>query len=249
MTDGAIHERDLVRALAELARICAGRPERSSFATSLVLQVLRPFRARAAGVGIVDAQGFLDMRTMYGFAAGTLRDGPRYELSDEFPLTDAVRRGEIVEGSIAELSERFPRFADYELKGQYMISMPLLFRGATIGGMAIEMEVSPHCDACEPFWSAVADLVSATLSVDEAAPARDRGRRSGPLSPRQHQILQHLQQGRTNSQIARSMNFGTSTIGHDIMRIFDALGVESRREAVDAAERAGILAPRSPQEE
>lgn len=245
MTDGAINERDLVRALAELARICAGRPERSSFATSLVLQVLRPFRARSAAVGIVDAQGYLDMRTMYGFAAGTLRDGPRYELTDQFPLTDAVRRGEIVEGSIAELGERYPVFAEYELRGAYMISMPLLFRGATIGGMAIELDVSPHCDSCEPFWSAVADLVSATLSVEETAPSRERGRRSGPLSPRQHQILQHLQQGRTNSQIARAMNFGTSTIGHDIMRIFDVLGAESRREAVEAAERAGILAPRS----
>ena len=96
------------------------------------------------------------------------------------------------------------------------------------------------------FWGAVADLVSATISSDEPAAVapRDRPRRSAPLSARQRQILAHLQEGRTNGQIARAMNFGTSTIGHDIMRIFDVLGVGSRREAVDAAERAGILFPR-----
>jgi DNA-binding CsgD family transcriptional regulator len=249
MSEAPITEDQLIRALSALARICAGRPERSSFATSLVLQVLRPFQARAAGVGIIDASGHLDMRTMYGFPAGALRDGPRYPLTDEYPLPDAVRRGEIISLPLPELVEKYPVMGTLGLQGRYMIFLPLLFRGATIGGMALELDVSPHCDSCGPFWSAVADLVSATLSSEEMTPTRERGRRSGPLSPRQHQILQHMQQGRTNSQIARAMNFGTSTIGHDIMRIFDVLGAESRREAVEAAERAGILAPRSPEGE
>src|SRR6478672_2604493 len=93
MTTGEITDSILIRALAELARICAGRPDRASFASSLVLQALRPFKARAAGVGIVDQQGFLDMRTMYGFPAGTLRNGPRYPLTNDLPLPDAIQRG------------------------------------------------------------------------------------------------------------------------------------------------------------
>lgn len=241
-----MRESDLLDCLAELARICANRPDRASFASSLVLQVLRPFEARAAGVGVLDREGYLDMRTMYGFAPGTLRDGPRYRLDGDFPLTDAVRRGTVIEARLEHLEERYTALAPLELPGAYMISLPLLFRGATIGGMAIVCDVSPDHDSTSVFWRAVADLVSATISSDEttAAASRDRSRRSAPLSARQREILGHMQQGRTNSQIARAMNFGTSTIGHDIMRIFDVLGVESRRDAVAAAERAGILAPR-----
>jgi len=240
-----MRESDLLDCLAELARICANRPDRASFASSLVLQVLRPFEARAAGVGTLDREGFLDMRTMYGFAPGTLRDGPRYRLDGDFPLTDAVRRGTVIEGPVGELEERYSALAPLELPGAHMISLPLLFRGATIGGMAIVSDVAPDHASTSVFWRAVADLVSATIASEEtAAGSRDRPRRSAPLSARQREILGHMQHGRTNSQIARAMNFGTSTIGHDIMRIFDVLGVESRREAVDAAERAGILAPR-----
>ncbi|KQV26286.1 MULTISPECIES: LuxR C-terminal-related transcriptional regulator [unclassified Microcella] len=241
-----MRESDLLDCLAELARICANRPDRASFACSLVLQVLRPFEARAAGVGIVDGQGYLDMRTMYGFPAGALRDGPRYLLDDDYPLPDAVRRGVAIEGTLDDLVDRYPAIGPLELRGRHMLLTPLLFRGATIGGMAILMDAAPRHEENRVFWSAVADLVSATISSDDPAPVapRDRQRRSAPLSARQREILGHMQQGRTNGQIARAMNFGTSTIGHDIMRIFDALGVESRREAVAAAERAGILAPR-----
>ena len=242
-----MRERDLLGCLAELARNCANRPDRTSFASSLVLQVLRPFEARAAGVGILDAQGYLDMRTMYGFPAGALRDGPRYPLGGDFPLPDAVRRGVVIEGTVADLVERYPMLGPIELQGRFMILTPLLFRGATIGGMAIEMDAPPEHEENRVFWGAVADLVSATISSDEptsSPAARERSRRTAPLSERQREILRHMQEGRTNGQIARAMNFGTSTIGHDIMRIFDVLGVESRREAVAAAERTGILAPR-----
>lgn len=242
-----MRELDLLGCLAELARLCANRPDRASFASSLVLRVLRPFEARAAGVGILDAQGYLEMRTLYGFPAGALRDGPRYPLSDDFPITDAVRRGIVIEGPVVELVERYPRLGPIGLEGRYLILIPLLFRGATIGGMAIETDAPPEHGENRVFWGAVADLVSATVSSDEptsSPSARERSRRTAPLNDRQREILRHMQLGRTNGQIARAMNFGTSTIGHDIMRIFDVLGVESRRQAVTEAERAGLLAPR-----
>ncbi|GAA1686154.1 hypothetical protein GCM10009792_02500 [Microcella alkalica] len=240
-----MRESELLTCLAELARICANRPERTSFASSLVLQVLRPFEARSAAVGVIDSQSFLDVRTMFGFPAGVLRDGPRYPLRSPIPLADSVRRGVVVEGTVPELTARYQGLEGLELRGAHVICLPLLFRSATIGGVAIATDIAPDHARHAVFWSAVADLVSASIASDEPTPpARDRPRRSAPLNPRQREILAHMQQGRTNAQIARAMNFGTSTIGHDIMRIFDALGVESRREAVAEAERAGLLAPR-----
>ncbi|MDO8338047.1 MAG: LuxR C-terminal-related transcriptional regulator [Microcella sp.] len=241
-----MRERELLGCLAELARICANRPDRASFASSLVLQVLRPFEARSAAVGMIDSQSFLDVRTMFGFPTGMLRDGPRYALDSPIPLADSVRRGTVVEGEVPELTARYAGLEGLDLPGTHIICLPLLARGATIGGMALAMDVAPAHEQNRVFWAAVADLVSATISSAEPAAVapRDRPRRSAPLSARQREILEHLQAGRTNGQIARAMNFGTSTIGHDIMRIFDVLGVESRRQAVTEAERAGLLAPR-----
>jgi DNA-binding CsgD family transcriptional regulator len=241
ISDDDIGEDELLAALGELAHLCAGRPDPVSFASALVLHVLRPFQARSAAVGIVDAQGYVDVRTMYGMPTAVLRDGPRYEITDSFPITDAVRRGDVVHGTMAELTERYPALEPLEIRGEHLLAHPLLFRGATIGGLVVVSDVSPRYEENPVFWHAVADLVSATIATDETAAPRSRHRRSGPLNPRQREILAHMQQGRTNAQIARAMNFGTSTIGHEIMRIFDVFAVASRREAVAAAERAGVL--------
>lgn len=235
---------ELLHALADLAHVCAGRPDRPSFASSLVLRVLRPFGARATAIGLLDAQGALDIRTTFGFAPGVLRDGPTYELDAAFPLTDAVRTGRVVDGPMTILSTRYPALTPLELRGEHMIAMPIMERGATVGGMAIVTDVAPDYASTAVFWNALAALVAATIGAHDAPGAfRDRPRHAGPLTQRQLQILRHMQRGLTNGQIAKTMNFGTSTIGHEIMRIFNVLGVESRRAAVVEAEREGILDP------
>lgn len=239
-----MNDRDLLQALADLAHLCAGRPDRPSFASSLVLRVLRPFGARATAIGLLDAQGRLDVRTTFGFAPGVLRDGPRYALDDTFPLTDAVRTGRVVDGPLSTLESIYPALTPLDLRGAHMIAIPVTERGATVGGMAVMTEIAPEYSSIAVFWNAVAALVATAIGVDDSTgPFRDRPRHSGPMTERQLQILRLVQRGLTNGQIAKAMNFGTSTIGHDIMGIFDVLGVESRRAAVAEAERDGILDP------
>lgn len=239
-----MNDHELLHSLADLAHLCAGRPDRPSFASSLVLRVLRPFGARATAIGLLDPQGQLDVRTAFGFAPGVLRDGPRYDLDGAFPLTDAVRTGRVVDGAMTELESAYPALTPLELRGEHMIAMPVTERGATVGGMVVVTDVAPDYASTAVFWNAVAALVAATMTVDVAHGAlRDRPRQAGPLTQRQVQILRLMQRGLTNGQIAKAMNFGTSTIGHDIMRIFNVLGVESRRAAVAEAEREGIVDP------
>ncbi len=239
-----MNDRDLLQALADLAHLCAGRPDRPSFASSLVLRVLRPFGARATAIGILDAQGRLDVRTTFGFAPGVLRDGPRYDLDDAFPLTHAVRTGRVVDGSLSTLESTYPALTPLDLRGEHMIAIPVTERGATVGGMAVLTEIAPDYASTAVFWNAVAALVATAIGVEDSTGSfRDRSRHAGPMTERQLQILRLVQHGLTNGQIAKAMNFGTSTIGHDIMRIFDVLGVASRRAAVAEAEREGILPP------
>jgi DNA-binding NarL/FixJ family response regulator len=58
------------------------------------------------------------------------------------------------------------------------------------------------------------------------------------LTPRQIEVLRLLEQGRSTKQIAAELHLSTETVRNHIRRLFQALGVNSRLEAVAAAARA-----------
>jgi PAS domain S-box-containing protein len=55
------------------------------------------------------------------------------------------------------------------------------------------------------------------------------------LTPRQVEVLRLLEQGRSTKQIAAELHLTTETVRNHIRRLFRALGVHSRLEAVAAA--------------
>ena len=61
------------------------------------------------------------------------------------------------------------------------------------------------------------------------------------LTLRQRNILTHLANRRTNNQIARELGYSVSTIRHETIKIFAALGVSDRAEASHHARRIGII--------
>jgi two-component system nitrate/nitrite response regulator NarL len=50
------------------------------------------------------------------------------------------------------------------------------------------------------------------------------------LSPREHQVIQHLAEGKTNREIAHALELSPHTVKNYLFRIFDKLGVSSRTE-------------------
>jgi PAS domain S-box-containing protein len=57
------------------------------------------------------------------------------------------------------------------------------------------------------------------------------------LTPRQVEVLRLLEQGRSTKQIADELHLSTETVRNHVRRLFRALGVNSRLEAVAAAHR------------
>jgi PAS domain S-box-containing protein len=55
------------------------------------------------------------------------------------------------------------------------------------------------------------------------------------LTPRQAEVLRLLEQGHSTKQIAAELHLSTETVRNHIRRLFQALGVNSRLEAVAAA--------------
>ena len=58
------------------------------------------------------------------------------------------------------------------------------------------------------------------------------------LTPRQVEVLRLLEQGRSTKQIAAELHVSTETVRNHVRRLFLALGVNSRLEAVAAARAA-----------
>jgi DNA-binding NarL/FixJ family response regulator len=67
-------------------------------------------------------------------------------------------------------------------------------------------------------------------------PTEDRPETPHPhLTPRQAEVLRHLQQGQSTKQIAAELHLSTETVKNHIRHVLRALGVNSRLEAVAAA--------------
>ena len=61
------------------------------------------------------------------------------------------------------------------------------------------------------------------------------------LTPRQAEVLRLLEQGRSMTQIAEELHLSVDTVRNHVRRMFRALDVHSRVEALAVAHREGIL--------
>lgn len=75
-----------------------------------------------------------------------------------------------------------------------------------------------------------------------------RGRSDGELTGRQREVLRLMADGMTNGQIARVLRFSESTVRQETMAIYRIFGVRGRAEAVEMADRLGMLGEEQPGE-
>ena len=61
------------------------------------------------------------------------------------------------------------------------------------------------------------------------------------MSDRQIEILQGMIEGKTSHELATDLGFSVSTIRHETMAIFRALGVSDRKEAAKAAQQMELI--------
>jgi DNA-binding CsgD family transcriptional regulator len=85
------------------------------------------------------------------------------------------------------------------------------------------------------------DLMPPTATVDKATP-QSAATRHG-LTPREQEVLQHLVEGRTNRQIARTLFISEKTASVHVSNIMSKLGASNRSEAAAIAHRLRLLEP------
>ena len=65
--------------------------------------------------------------------------------------------------------------------------------------------------------------------------------RCASLKERDLEILRHLAEGRSTTEVARTLSMSVGTVKNHLTRILGTIDASSRREAIDMARRAGFL--------
>ncbi len=81
----------------------------------------------------------------------------------------------------------------------------------------------------------------AALGPTYLTPGRSGARGSTELTPREHEILALVAQGRTNGEVARQLFISTKTVSVHVSNILAKLSAGGRTEAVAIARRQGVL--------
>jgi pimeloyl-ACP methyl ester carboxylesterase/DNA-binding CsgD family transcriptional regulator len=93
----------------------------------------------------------------------------------------------------------------------------------------------------EPAWARVYAEVRDFLTEPAATAAASRDVLPlDELTPRERAVLEGIAEGRTNAQIAGSLQLSEKTVRNHITRVFDKIGVEHRYQAIVLARDAGL---------
>jgi DNA-binding CsgD family transcriptional regulator len=195
-----------------------------------------PASTRGCEIFYLDGKSVLRSVGSYGVSASQ-----KVGLSawDDSPLSKAIREKRLVVGPID------PK--EIEI---VVIAIPFVTHGVPVGLMAVVIEdknyeIQSLQEASELFFKLGAFYLE-SLDLGNTSHSGTRPIPTSPddLSARQLVILGHIQDGQVNLEIAKELMLSESTIRQETVRIYRALGVGNRHEAVKRANVLGILSKR-----
>jgi len=99
-------------------------------------------------------------------------------------------------------------------------------------------QISKEAKEAVTLYSALSSLyfTHSKYFASQTDSTNQTGSNSSRMTERQIQILKGMVEGKTNHDLATDLGFSVSTIRHETMAIFRALGVSDRKEAAKAAQ-------------
>ena len=125
--------------------------------------------------------------------------------------------------------------------------VPIIVNGIPIGAISF---LCDRINDWDPRSSAVLDGLAAALGLWMSNPASKiigapiNGLHEGlSLTPRQIEILELVQQGKSNTYISARLGFSQSTVKQELQRVMKRLRVNDRSAAVDRARELKLIPP------
>ena len=233
-------------------------PSAAEVAQEVVLRHLGEFQARGCVVSMLERDGSLRIAGGFGFETGVLDMAGNCSLWERSPLTEAITgQVTVVMPTSDAVATEFPTWPVAQSIHHALVAVPLTTTASTVGalfvcfsteGSAIDL-AARHLEAIADVYVlyllATAGAASSGHVPESIAPVATPRRAPevdvATLTRRQCTILNLLSDGMTYDQIAARIGYSHSTVRMELMRMYRAFGVKSRREAVSIAERRGLL--------
>jgi DNA-binding CsgD family transcriptional regulator len=194
---------------------------------------LLPASTRGCEIFYLDGKSILRSVGSYGMTTGQNEEVSAWDAS---PMSEAIREKRLVVGKLEHLGLEFE-----------VIALPFITHGVPTGLMALVLEERHHelrelQMASEMFFKLGAFyLESLDLGNSMKGGIGQAPESPEDLSARQLKILSHIQDGLVNLEIAKELMLSESTIRQETVRIYRALGVGNRHEAVKKARVLGLI--------
>lgn len=136
---------------------------------------------------------------------------------------------------------------------QSFIAIPFSPNGEALGALGVSFRNSPARPIFPKAEVELLQLLSELIAVNSLPKMRATGLLANSfyssddlewataLTARQLQVLDEMAIGKTNSQIARTLNVSESTVKQEAVRLFKLLGVNTRQKAVSVGKEMGII--------
>jgi DNA-binding CsgD family transcriptional regulator len=195
-----------------------------------------PSSIRRCEVFYLDGKSILRSAGSYGIDVG---DSGEISAWDDSPLSEAIRTKKLVGGKVEYLGSEFE-----------IIAIPFITHGVPVGLMTLVVEGKHfelrYLQVASEMFSKLGALYLESLDLGNSM---NSGVGQAPASPedlsaRQLTILSHIQNGLVNLEIAKELMLSESTIRQETVRIYRALGVGNRHEAVKKALALGLISNR-----
>lgn len=189
--------------------------------------VIAVLESRLPGVRVhcaADASGGLDLLSAHPEIEAVLLDW-------HLPDADGF-------SALARYAQAFPQVARLLISGQD-VDAQLPRRALAAGAAAFIPKTLSAAQMIEAIRCVLdGGIYLPEISANAAAP----GQGLEALSLRQHEVLHLMLRGQPNKQIARELGIAERTVKAHLTRVFEALGVATRTQAVIAAQRLGLHA-------
>jgi DNA-binding CsgD family transcriptional regulator len=233
--------------LADLAQTVLDDPRPDQFLAHIVNKTLASIDARAAIMGLIEREGFLDLQGSYGYSNSMVEPYMRIPLWTPMPITDAARTGQItIFQSPSEVIKKYPHLSEID-SGDIgvTVSAPIRHRNTTIGAIGFTALKTPQPNFENSVTTqgvlALCGLYMRNLIASKVSQNKDYSGSVKSLTARQKQIIQLFKDDLTTDQMAERLKYSSSTIKQDIIKIYSLFGVNSRIAVVQLADRAGLF--------
>ncbi len=243
-------------ALAEASRIViqalGSRPTNDEFCSIVVHRLFEKQNARSCFIAVLGNDSNIQVSGQYGFEKGLFQNVVM-NIWKPSGVSDAIRTREIQRvNSWEHYRELYPANKAQGLGGEGYIAIP--FGGpdyCSVGAIGITFndplsdvelhdEVIDLIQLASPFFTQLngSHKGAAAKHIDFE---KLNSTTEAQLSEREQNILQLMSKGKTNQEIGLELHLSESSIRSASVGIFRTLGVHSRKDAVAAATKLGLL--------